>query len=129
MIAAVLQDHRVAKIAGQRSVGKGSVQKTETLPGAANISFKLTTGTFTCPSGKNLHRFPDSKPSDDWGIRPDPGYYFPVPPDVAKQVKEWMQLQILRPGRCRDPLPLDDPEHDPLRQFAWRQLVKQMRPK
>jgi C-terminal peptidase prc len=137
MIAAVLQDHHVAKIAGERSFGKGSVQKTRSfldrrngvVPGLESVQFKLTTGTFTRPSGKNLHRFPDSKLGDDWGIRPDAGYYFPVPPDVAKQVKEWMQLQVLRPGRCRDPLPLDDPEHDPLRRFAWRKLVKQLSPK
>ena len=129
MIAAVLQDHKVAKVAGQRSFGKGSVQKTEQLPGLGNISYKLTTGTFTRPSGKNLHRFPDSKPSDDWGIRPDPGLEYPVPPDVAKQIKDWMQQQVLRPGPCRDPLPLDDPNNDPLRQFAWRQLAKQLKAK
>lgn len=129
MIAAVLQDHKVAKIAGRRSYGKGSVQKSEVLPGLGNMYFKLTTGTFTRPNGKNLHRFPDSKPGDDWGIRPDPGYEFPVPPDVAKQVKDWMRQQVLRPGSCRDLLPLDDPDNDPLRQFAWRMLVKQTKSK
>jgi C-terminal peptidase prc len=126
MIAAVLQDHKVAKIAGRRSYGKGSVQKSEILPGLGNMYFKLTTGTFTRPNGKNLHRFPDSKPGDDWGIRPDPGYEFPVPPDVARQVKVWMQQQVLRPGPSRELLPLDDPDNDPLRQFAWRKLVKQL---
>src|SRR5262249_50625937 len=26
------------------------------------------------PSGKNIHRFPNSKESDEWGVMPDPGY-------------------------------------------------------
>jgi carboxyl-terminal processing protease len=129
MIAAVLQDHKVAKIAGQRSFGKGSVQKTIYIQELNQLQYKLTTGSFTRPSGKTLHRFPESKPSDDWGIRPNPGLEFPVPPDVAKQIKEWLQQQVLRPGPCRDPLPLDDPDHDPLRQFAWRLLIKQSNPK
>src|SRR5262245_56521377 len=134
MIAAVLQDYKLARIAGQRSFGKGSVQKTiyfreqnNLFRQLDNLQYKLTTGSFTRPNGKNLHRFPDSKPTDDWGIRPDPGLDFPVPPDLAKQIKDWMQQQTLRPGPCRDVLPLDDPDNDPLRQFAWRLLVKQVK--
>jgi C-terminal peptidase prc len=132
MVAAVLQDHKVGRIAGQRSFGKGSVQKTyrpgdsETAPALRElgIEFKVTTGSFTRPSGRNLNRFPDSRPQDDWGIRPDPGLEYPITPELAKQLKQWMQLQVLRPGDSRDSLPLDDPENDPPREFARQLLLK-----
>jgi carboxyl-terminal processing protease len=35
---------------------------------------KLTTQSYWRPSGKNIHRFPDSKETDDWGVRPTPGF-------------------------------------------------------
>jgi len=123
MIAAALQDHGLAKICGQRTFGKGSVQRTQTVT-EVGFSFKITTGLFTRPNGKNLQRFPDSKPDDDWGVRPDAGYELPLPPDLHQQLKEWNTHAILRPGNSREPLPLDDPENDPLKQFALREIKK-----
>ena len=35
---------------------------------------KLTTAAYIRPSGKNIHRFPDSKDTDVWGVMPDAGY-------------------------------------------------------
>jgi carboxyl-terminal processing protease len=35
---------------------------------------KLTTAAYRRPSGKNIHRFPNSKESDEWGVSPDQGY-------------------------------------------------------
>ncbi len=120
LIAAALQDHHRGIVAGQRTLGKGSIQKHVPLPNDASL--KLTSGTFLRPSGKNLHRFPNSKPADDWGVRPDPGMEFRVSADVARQVKEWYLLQSLRPGKSREILPLDDPANDPQRQEALRVL-------
>src|SRR5262245_32999118 len=67
LIAAALQDHGRAAVVGQRTIGKGTVQQ-----GVDGFPFKLTTGTFVRPNGKNFHRHPNSKPEDDWGVRPDP---------------------------------------------------------
>ncbi len=132
MIAAALQDHKIAVVVGQRTFGKGSVQNTPTIPvfgsgltTPAGITFKLTTGMFTRPSGKSLHRFPDSKPEDDWGVRPD--VPMPITPELTRQLKDWMQMQTLRPGASRELLPLDDPENDPLRQMALRELLKRVK--
>src|SRR5262249_27724911 len=36
-------------------------------------ALKLTTATYTRPNGHNIHRFPDAKESDEWGVKPDPG--------------------------------------------------------
>src|SRR5947208_12826424 len=69
LIAAALQDHDRAVVAGQRTVGKGSYQIS--LARDYGFPFKLTKGTFVRPSGKNFQRYPDSQPDDYWGVRPD----------------------------------------------------------
>jgi carboxyl-terminal processing protease len=117
LIAAALQDHRRAVIAGQRTLGKGSIQSTLPL-GVPGAGLKLTTATFVRPSGKGLHRYPDSKPADDWGVRPDPQMDCRVSAALGGQLREWWQQQDLRPGTCNEVLPLDDPEADPQRLFA-----------
>ena len=127
LIAATLQDQGRAKVAGQRSLGKASVQKSDIVIPNANAGIKLTTGTFFRSTGKNLHRFPDSKPSDDWGVRPDPKLEFRVSADLGRQLKEWWREQSLRPGASNKALPLDDPENDPARQFALRELLKRIK--
>jgi carboxyl-terminal processing protease len=134
MIAAVLQDNKRAYIFGQRTRGKGSVQKFVDLGPATlmryplpSTSLKLTNGYLIRPNGKNLNRFPESKPRDDWGVRPDPGLEFRTSPLLSKKLHEWYDLQSLRPGTSSDSLPLDDPDADPLRQAAlakMREIVK-----
>ena len=34
-------------------------------------ALKLTTAGYKRPSGKNIHRFPDAKETDEWGVMPD----------------------------------------------------------
>src|SRR4051794_15503350 len=73
IVAAALQDHARALIIGERSYGKGSVQNL--IPMEANSSaLKITTASYWRPSERNIHRFPDSKEEDEWGVRPDKGY-------------------------------------------------------
>jgi C-terminal peptidase prc len=136
LIAAVLQDNRRALIAGQRTRGKASVQTEVELPSflpqglgprvsearPAVAGLKLTTGLLVRPSGKRLHRFPDSKASDDWGVRPDPKLEMPVSTALGRQLQEWWLLLSLRPGASPESLPLDDPVADPQRQAALQAL-------
>jgi carboxyl-terminal processing protease len=126
LIAAALQDHKRAFVAGQRTRGKASIQMMVALP-ARRAHLKLTTAIFIRPNGKNLHRFPDSKPRDDWGVRPDDGMDFRVSPAMAQQVREWWVAQTLRPGWSRERLPLDDPENDPQRQLALQALRERLK--
>ncbi len=133
LIAAALQDHKRGAVAGQRTRGKGSIQSPATLPllreGGAlegTIELKLTSGTFLRPSGKGLNRFADSKPSDDWGVRPDTGLEFRVSADLSRQLADWWRQQALRPGSSDKALPLDDIEQDPQRQAALKALRRIM---
>jgi carboxyl-terminal processing protease len=133
LIAAALQDHQRAVVAGQRTRGKGSIQTPTPVPlilangqFSGSLELKLTTGAFLRPNGKGLTRFADSKPTDDWGVKPDPKLEFRVSADLGRRLKGWWQEQALRPGTSRKVLPLDDPEQDPQRQAALKALVRLM---
>jgi carboxyl-terminal processing protease len=73
ILAAALQDHHRAVVIGERSFGKGSVQNILKMEGGKS-ALKLTTASYWRPSGKNIHRFPDSKDTDEWGVSPDKGF-------------------------------------------------------
>ena len=77
IVAAALQDHHRAAVVGERSFGKGSVQKVFPLP-HSRAAVKLTTEAWLTPAGKNIHRWPDSKDADEWGVKPDPGNEVPL---------------------------------------------------
>ncbi|MFO0796305.1 MAG: S41 family peptidase [Gemmataceae bacterium] len=82
IVAAALQDHGRAVVVGERTYGKGSVQKLLRLPhNDPPAAVKLTTETYWRPSGKNIHRYPDAKEADDWGVRPSPGMEVPTTED------------------------------------------------
>lgn len=84
IVAAALQDFDRALIFGERSYGKGTVQKLFELPFQSGI-LKLTEASYWRPNGQNINRvrfLPESKTgkrqelskeTDDWGVRPNEG--------------------------------------------------------
>jgi carboxyl-terminal processing protease len=69
IVSACLQDHDRARIIGERSYGKGSVQHILEFDGG---DIKMTTATFWRPSKKNLNKSSTSgKDEDVWGVTPD----------------------------------------------------------
>ena len=73
IVSAALQDHARAVVIGERSYGKGSVQNLIGMEGGKS-ALKITTASYWRPSGRNIHRFPDSKEEDEWGVRPNKNY-------------------------------------------------------
>lgn len=73
IVAACLQDHKRAVIIGERTWGKGSVQNVIELEDRQS-ALKLTTAAYRRPNGKNIHRFPNAKDSDEWGVMPDASF-------------------------------------------------------
>ncbi len=83
IVAAALQDHRRATVIGERSFGKGTVQRLIPIgPPAEHDSerrggvLKLTTDSYWRPSGENIHRLSSASDQDQWGVTPDDGFVF-----------------------------------------------------
>lgn len=112
IVSACLQDHKRAVVVGERSWGKGSVQNVISLESGAS-ALKLTTARYMRPSGKNIHRFPDSKTDDEWGVHPNDGL------EVKFSRQEMRDYDKFR--RDRDILKTDGP---PESDFEDRQLQK-----
>ena len=87
IVASALQDHGRAIVIGERSYGKGSVQKVFPLK-VTNVpsgAVKLTSEVWLTPKGKNIHRWPDSKETDEWGVRPNEGFDVKLTDDDRRQ--------------------------------------------
>ena len=112
IVSAALQDHNPAIVVGERTWGKGSVQNVIELEGGKS-QLKLTTASYHRPSGKNIHRFPDSKESDEWGVMPDDNYGVRFSPEEMKDYQDYR--------RQRDVLSKDGP---PKSTFVDRQLTR-----
>jgi carboxyl-terminal processing protease len=106
IVAAALQDHQRAVILGERSYGKGSVQNIIELkePGGTG-ALKLTTASYWRPSGKNIHRFPDSKESDEWGVKPDDGFKIDMKDDERLQYLIYRRDRDIVHGKPGTPTP------------------------
>jgi carboxyl-terminal processing protease len=127
LIAAALQDHHRATLFGQRTRGKASIQRTPSLGLGGRHQVRLTVGYFHRPSGKNLHRHPDSKPTDPWGVEPDAEQDIRLTSALRQQIRDWRLLSDLRPVGAREALPHDDPEKDPVLLAARRFLETQVK--
>ena len=100
IVAAALQDHLRAVIVGERSFGKGSVQNVISMEGGTS-ALKLTTASYWRPSGRNIHRFPDAKESDDWGVKPTEGYEVKLTDEERRDYFKWRRDRdiVRRPGQ------------------------------
>ena len=82
------------KIIGSRSFGKGAVQDVFTLtPDQGAVKF--TVAGYVSPSGKNIHRFPDAKPTDQWGVMPDEGFEVELSSKEAAKLQYWRKLRSM----------------------------------
>lgn len=74
ILAGALQSHNRAVVLGERTFGKGSVQKVMGLgspmreAAVQRARLKLTTALYYLPNGKSPHRKPDA---EQWGVDPD----------------------------------------------------------
>ena len=83
MVAAALQDYGRATVVGQRTLGKGNIQRADFPAHLGDLRLKHSTGYSLRPTGRNRHRFADSQPTDDWGVRPDMGFEAPLTADLS----------------------------------------------
>ena len=101
VLAACLQDHRRALIVGERTQGYASLQHYTSHGGTFTVA--VTAGVFFRPNGKKLDRIsPPGKPSDEWGVTPDPGYEVKLTADERTQLRARFESQpaIPPPGQA-----------------------------
>ncbi len=123
IVAAALQDHLRAIIVGERSFGKGSVQNLIEMEDG-QTALKLTTASYWRPSGRNIHRFPDSKETDDWGVKPTKGYEVKLTDEERLEYFKWRRDRdiIRRPDQPAKAEPNGEKKTD--KEFRDRVLDK-----
>jgi len=105
IVSAALQDNGRAIIVGERSYGKGSVQNVIEMEGNKS-ALKLTTATYWRPNGKNMHRFPESKDKDDWGVKPSEGYEIVLKDEERTDYQIWRnERDVVRKKKSEDDKP------------------------
>ncbi|MBM4000213.1 MAG: S41 family peptidase [Planctomycetes bacterium] len=70
IVAACLQDHRRARVVGERTWGKGTVQNVYPMEGGRS-AVKLTVASYWRPSNENIDRREGVGDDAAWGVRPD----------------------------------------------------------
>jgi len=97
------------------------------LEGGAS-ALKLTTAGYHRPNGKNIHRFPDAKDSDDWGIIPNRGFEVKLSAkDMTQLIAQWRQKDIVRKNGDAPPEPAEGADFvDPQLQKALEYIRTQL---
>src|SRR5262249_11248552 len=103
IVSAALQDHKRATVVGQRSYGKGSVQNIFELDDGNSV-LKLTVASYYRPSGENIHRFRNSKTTDQWGVSPDKGCEVKLAPSEYVRWFRGRRDRDLAAGHRRTPV-------------------------
>ncbi len=99
IVAACLQDYGRAVVVGQRSYGKGTVQRLMPIESGRSL-LKLTSATYWRPSEKNIHRMPGDGKEATWGVQPNPDL------DIVLDEEEylhWRQYRSRRDVFGKDP--------------------------
>lgn len=91
IVAGALQDHNRAVVVGERSYGKGSVQRLFPVDGG-KAYVKLTVAKYYLPSGRCLHRDSDS---EVWGVDPLIKVEM-TPQEYADVFMAWRDADVLR---------------------------------
>jgi carboxyl-terminal processing protease len=125
IMAACLQDNGRARIAGERSFGKGTVQQVFELQND-QTAIKFTVARYMRPSGENINRTPEMKPEDVWGVKPEPEFALDLT-DTQKVYlfRRWQQLGDPRlMGEERPPRPefAGDPQLRKVMQLLRQEL-------
>lgn len=107
IVTGALQSHDRAKVLGERTFGKGSVQEVRVLPDQRG-TLKITTARYHLPDGRNLDRHGDP---DTWGVDPDPGYAIDLDPEAYGEiVTRRRRYEPIDSSTDREPASFDDPD-------------------
>ena len=125
IVAGALQENDRAKVLGERTFGKGSVQEVRPLAPGGGI-LKMTTARYYLPSGRNIDRSGDV---EIWGVDPDPGFAFDLSGseyadlfDARRDYEIIVDTDESPDGRWNDPAWIESEMKDPQLAGAIRSL-------
>ncbi len=108
IVSACLQDHQRAIVIGERTWGKGSVQNVIELEDGKS-ALKLTTAGYRRPSGKNIHRFRDTKDDDPWGVTPEDNFKLRLgDAEMFSLMEDRRQRDVLNPNHNQPQPPAEE---------------------
>lgn len=129
ILAACLQDHERAVVVGERTFGKGSVQRVKPYS-LTDGRLKYTDGRYFPPLGRNIDKVAAGQDSslkerDEWGVKPNPGFEVKL---TREERTEWAEAflalpNIPVPGK---PAPKVDPSKDKQLQKALDHIKEQI---
>jgi carboxyl-terminal processing protease len=122
ILAAALQDNGRAKIVGERTWGKGSVQNVIELENGSS-ALKLTTAEYHRPNGHNIHKRPTAKETDEWGVMPEDEFKVEFSPSEFRDYVVWRHERDVIKAKSGSPTPTTDAKETPS-PFVDRQLQK-----
>ena len=76
-------------------------------------ALKLTTASYWRPSEKNIHRFPNSTPKDEWGVKPNDGFEIKLS-DEERQAyyKDRRERDVVRRNGAKPPEKKEEKDKD-----------------
>jgi carboxyl-terminal processing protease len=100
LLAGALVENDRAIALGTRTFGKGSVQGVFQIPQQDGAQLKLTEQVYLLPSGRSIHRWPDSTV---WGVDPTDGFYIPISDEQRLEIfRARQEGEIIRPHEKAD---------------------------
>lgn len=94
ILAACLQDYHRAVVIGQRTYGKGTVQRLMPIESGRSL-LKLTSATYWRPNGRNIHRMQGATDQDLWGVSPNEGFEVVLDDDQYLQWRNYRRRRDL----------------------------------
>jgi carboxyl-terminal processing protease len=98
IVSGALKDQNKAKVVGERTFGKGSVQMLFPLLDRRSAYLKLTTSHYYLPKGKCIHR---EENSTEWGVDPDLTIEM-TPEQMRAAIDARQELDVLRDAKVPD---------------------------
>jgi C-terminal peptidase prc len=100
IVSAALRDHGRAKVCGERTYGKGSVQNVEDFPQTGG-QIKLTTARYFPPNNGNIDKLSTAgKETEEWGVRPDEGLEVKLSREQLSDLADYFrEREVIKPQK------------------------------